>query len=543
MGTPRLNLGTILHGRYQIIAVVGQGGFGAVYKAVDLQFGNRLLAIKEMLQDGLSAQEIADAANDFKQEALLLASLKHPSLPSIYDHFTEAGQWYLAMDFIEGETLEAQINRAPRRILGTDEAVRITERLCSVLSYLHNRPQPIIFRDLKPLNIMLTPANHLYLIDFGIARLFKPGQTRDTEAFASMGYAAPEQFGMAQTTARSDIYSLGATLHQMLTGIDPAIQPFQFQPVRSVNPGVSVGLERLVMQMVELDPAKRPASVTTIQQALHNIALGANANQSNAPTQKAPTPSVASKPNTRNSGSAIFGIVLGAVLVLSLCAIGASRVSGLFTPGTTGTSGPGTSTNTFGALVPVGQVVYHTAAPGQCDTQGGNWAQNSYAVQSCETNGLSLAGPDCPCPLGVVALAAIPTQAFPQNYVVQISAQLLSPGSADFFGFKFQQQSQQDDGQGRGGYAFLYALNCQWEFNRYDANGTRHILTMQTMQVSAASANTLDLVVNGSRFSFSMNGNLVSEQSDGTYNQGFLCLVSEPGARVLFKDLTIYSLP
>jgi hypothetical protein len=119
----------------------------------------------------------------------------------------------------------------------------------------------------------------------------------------------------------------------------------------------------------------------------------------------------------------------------------------------------------------------------------------------------------------------------------------LSPGTADFFGFKFRQQSQQDDGQGRGGYAFLYALNSQWEFNRYDANGTRHILTLQTMQVSAASANTLDLVVNGSRFSFYMNGNLVSEQDDGTYNQGFLCLVAEPRARVLFRDLTIYSLP
>jgi serine/threonine protein kinase len=416
MGMARLNPGAILNGRCQLITVVGQGGFGAVYKAADLQFGNRLLAIKEMLQDGLSPQEIADATKNFKQETLPLASLKHPSLPSIYDHFTEAGRWYLAMDFIEGETLEARIDRAPGKTLATDEALRITEQLCSVLSYLHDRPQPIIFRDLKPLNIMLTPANHLYLIDFGIARLFKPGQTRDTEAFASMGYAAPEQFGKAQTNARSDIYSLGATLHQMLTGIDPAIQPFQFRPIRSVNPGVSLDLERLVLQMVDLDPVKRPANVSSVQRALHTIALGTNASQSNAPTQKAPTQLVASTPKTRSSGSATIGIILGSLLVLSLCSIGASQVSGLFTQGTAGVSGTATTANTFGALVPVGQVVYRTAAPGQCDTQGGNWTQNSYAVQSCEANGLSLAGSDCPCPLGVVALAALPTQAIPRNY-------------------------------------------------------------------------------------------------------------------------------
>ena len=213
-----------------------------------------------------------------------------------------------------------------------------------------------------------------------------------------------------------------------------------------------------------------------------------------------------------------------------------------------GNLGSASDTNTSqsvgsSAMVPVGKVMYHTDAPGQCDDQGGNWAQNQYAAQTCESGGLSLAGPDCPCPLGVVALATIPGQAYPQNFVVQITAQLLSSGASDFFGFKFRQQSEQDDGQGRGGYAFLYAQNGQWEFNRYDANGTRHILAHQTLITSVTSSNTLDLIVNGNHFSLYMDGTLVSEQSDGTYSQGFLCLVAEPGARVLYQDMKIYSLP
>ena len=168
----------------------------------------------------MSPQEIIEATENFKREALLLAGLTHPNLPSIYDHFSEAGRWYLVMDFIEGETLEERLNKEPEGRLSVEEAQRIGIQLCTVLGYLHGRQPPIIFRDLKPANIMMTPDGHLYLIDFGIVRHFKPGQAKDTIAFGSPGYAAPEQYGKAQTTARSDIYSLGANLHQLLTGID-----------------------------------------------------------------------------------------------------------------------------------------------------------------------------------------------------------------------------------------------------------------------------------------------------------------------------------
>src|SRR6266704_1925567 len=219
----------------------------------------------------MSPQEIIEATENFKREALLLAGLTHPNLPSIYDHFSEAGRWYLVMDFIEGETLEERLNKEPEGRLSVEEAQRIGIQLCTVLGYLHGRQPPIIFRDLKPANIMMTPDGHLYLIDFGIARHFKPGQAKDTIAFGSPGYAAPEQYGKAQTTARSDIYSLGATLHNLLTGIDPSLSPFQFAPLQQQGRPIPPGLESLIMQMLEMNEGKRPESMIAIKQQLQSI--------------------------------------------------------------------------------------------------------------------------------------------------------------------------------------------------------------------------------------------------------------------------------
>ncbi len=191
---------SLIKQRYRIIGRLGNGGFGAVYKAEDTQFGNRLVAVKEMNRGGRGPEEVAGAAEAFKREALLLAKLKHPSLPSIYDHFTEAGRWYLVMDYIEGETLEAYLNTTSRRYLPVTEVLEIGMQLCEVLDYLHTRYPPIIFRDLKPSNVMRTPHGHLYLIDFGIARHFKPGQVADTIALGSPGYAAREQYAKVQST-------------------------------------------------------------------------------------------------------------------------------------------------------------------------------------------------------------------------------------------------------------------------------------------------------------------------------------------------------
>ncbi len=263
---------SLLHGRYYIISQVGKGGFGAVYKTEDILLGNRLVAVKEMSQSGLSPQEIATATDAFKREALLLASLSHPGLPHIYDQFFEDGHWYLAMDFIEGETFDEYLHKAAARRLLVEEVLGIGIKLCTVLDYLHTRQPPIIFRDLKPANIMLTPDGQIYLIDFGIARHFKPGQTRDTMAFGSPGYAPPEQYGKAQTTPRADIYSLGATLHQMLTNSDPSDMPFRFAPIHLSPQLAPTGLDRFIMQMLDLDESRRPASMSVVKQELQRFA-------------------------------------------------------------------------------------------------------------------------------------------------------------------------------------------------------------------------------------------------------------------------------
>jgi len=262
----------LLKQRYCILTQIGAGGFGAVYKAADTQFGNRLVAIKEMSQRSLTPQEVAEATEAFKREVLMLADLRHPNLPRIYDHFNDGGRWYLVMDFIEGQTLEEYLNSQPRGHLPPEEVLDIGIQLCNVLGYLHTRQPPIIFRDLKPANIMRTPGQHLYLIDFGIARHFKPGQVKDTMPLGSPGYAAPEQYGKMQTTPRADIYSLGVTLHQLLTGNDPTRTPFLLAPLQLHATPTLSGLEILIKQMLELDEMKRPANTAVIKQALQHIA-------------------------------------------------------------------------------------------------------------------------------------------------------------------------------------------------------------------------------------------------------------------------------
>lgn len=265
--TGQLKSGDVLRQRYKVLMQIGQGGFGAVYKAEDNDLGQRLVAVKEMSKQNLSLRALADGVESFKREALMLAGLRHQHLPRIYEHFEEEERWYLVMDYIEGETLEDHFAKSRDGRLPQIMALKIALQLCDVLDYLHTRQPPIIFRDLKPANIILTPEGNLFLIDFGIARHFKPGQAKDTSAFGSPGYAAPEQYGKAQTTPRADIYSLGAILHQMLSGSDPSLSPFRFAPLHGQDPA----LQQLVAQMLEIDESRRPASVAMFKQALKHI--------------------------------------------------------------------------------------------------------------------------------------------------------------------------------------------------------------------------------------------------------------------------------
>ncbi len=299
----------LLKQRYYILKQVGKGGMGAVYQAEDTLFGNRPVAIKEMGQSGLSQQELADAINAFKHEAYLLAGLDHQHLPKIYDYFSDTGRWYFVMEFIEGETLEEYLGQAGGR-LSPEAVLNIGIQLCSVLDYLHNHHPPIIFRDLKPANIMRTHDGSIYLIDFGIARHFKPGQAKDTIAYGSAGYAAPEQYGRAQTTPQSDIYSLGAILHHMLTGGDPSLRPFRFVPLRQYEQSLPVGLETLIMRMVEMDTDKRPPNMVAVRQELQQIIV-----QSGKMLPPPLLPATAPAFSQPKDGSQLLGL-LGNILVI-----------------------------------------------------------------------------------------------------------------------------------------------------------------------------------------------------------------------------------
>lgn len=262
-GTGKLNPDTVLADRYIIIRIIGQGGMGAVYLALDTRLNNITVAIKEMSTRAIGG-DLQAAIGVFKKEASMLIGLHHPALPRIIDFFSRGeDRWYLVMDYIEGRTLaEVAANRGP---IPEAEVLDWGRQLCEILDYLHKQSPPIIFRDLKPANIMLTPQGRIKLIDFGIARHFRQGSTADTSAYGSSGFAPPEQYGENQTDPRSDIYALGATLHYLLTGKDPSKNPFIFEP-----PGqtvtISHRLETAVMKALELRAENRPANV---QELLH----------------------------------------------------------------------------------------------------------------------------------------------------------------------------------------------------------------------------------------------------------------------------------
>jgi len=271
--TGRLDPQTMLDGRYVVLRTLGQGGMGAVYLATDTRLNNMPVAIKEMSTRAVGG-DLQAAIESFQKEAQMLISLRHPALPVIYDFFSrEENRWYLVMDYIQGDTLKAETQKRGR----IPEAVVVNwaMQLCDILEYLHKRNPPVIFRDLKPDNIMLTPEGQIKLIDFGIARNFQPGNSADTVAYGSGGFSPPEQYGQNQTDARSDIYALAATLHYLLTGIDPVQNPFRFEPPSKYT-AISAGLEKAIMQALDLSPENRPQTIGAFKALLSESFSNAN---------------------------------------------------------------------------------------------------------------------------------------------------------------------------------------------------------------------------------------------------------------------------
>lgn len=268
--TGRLPPNSFLRSRYLILRKVGHGGMAAVYQAADTSQPGTQWAIKEMSDAGVSASDREYAVQSFMQEGNLLRALNHPNLPRVTDVFTEAGKHYLVMEFVAGQTLQSMLDERTQPFSQT-EVLNWALQLCDVFVYLHSQNPKIIFRDLKPSNIMLTPQGQIKLIDFGIVRFFKPGKTRDTMALGTPGYAAQEAIA-GQTDERSDLYSLCVTLHQLLTLNDPAKTMFRHPPARQLNPMVSEGFSRILERGIQNQRELRWGSMAEMRSELARLA-------------------------------------------------------------------------------------------------------------------------------------------------------------------------------------------------------------------------------------------------------------------------------
>ncbi len=265
-----LPVSLLLASRYRVRRLLSRGSFGAVYEAEDTRFAGQGRALKELVPVALSAAAFQEATAWFLREADLLGTLSHPAIPRVWDSFEEHGRLYIVMQYIQGRTLEQLLAAHGGQGLPVTSVLRWARALCDVLEYLHGRTPPIVFRDLKPANIMLGDDGNLVLIDFGIATLFAPQRVGTT--IGTPGYAPPEQYqGLAEP--RSDLYALAATLHHLLTGRDPAKEsPFSFPPLDTAGLAIPPALGRTIASALSFIADERPGSVAAFRAALRPVA-------------------------------------------------------------------------------------------------------------------------------------------------------------------------------------------------------------------------------------------------------------------------------
>lgn len=268
-----LQMGTKLEGRYLIEGILGRGGMGAVYIARDLRFTvKKHVAVKEMINQAVDEETSARIISNFEREANVLATVNHAAIPTIYDYFTLDTRSYLVMEWIKGKNLESIIE-ATQGFIPEQQVITWALDICEVLQYLHTHtPEPIVFRDIKPANIMITPKNKIVLVDFGIAKTFQSGEKGTM--IGTEGYSPPEQY-RGKATPQVDIYALGATLHHMLTKSDPRKAPpftFNERPINKFNPQVSTEVETVVNTALQYNATDRFPSAKVMREALVSVA-------------------------------------------------------------------------------------------------------------------------------------------------------------------------------------------------------------------------------------------------------------------------------
>ncbi|SKC37871.1 serine/threonine-protein kinase [Maledivibacter halophilus] len=252
----------LFDGKYEILDVIGSGGMSTVYLAKNVNL-DTLWAIKQI-------SKYSNSKFDLLVEPNILKKLNHPALPRIFDIVEDEENIYIIEDYIEGISLDKKLLRCGR--LPEKDIIQWGKEICDVLIYLHNtRPNPIIYRDMKPSNIILTNKNRIKLIDFGIAREYKDDSINDTAYIGTRGYAAPEQYGRSQSDVRTDIYSFGVTLYHLITGKSPKEAPFQERTIRELEENISIGMEYIILKCTRFDPQQRYQSVDELLEDLINI--------------------------------------------------------------------------------------------------------------------------------------------------------------------------------------------------------------------------------------------------------------------------------
>lgn len=261
-----LQIGSLVDGKYKVLRVVGKGGMSVVYQAVN-EKANKIWAIKEVRKDGTQNFEVVK--QNLIAETDMLKRFNHPNLPSIIDVIDTDDSFLIVMDYIEGNSLSKAIETSGAQ--SQEDVIEWAKQLCDVLGYLHSQNPPIIYRDMKPANVMLKPDGNISLIDFGTAREFKSSSVEDTTCLGTQGYAAPEQYGgHGQTDARTDIYCLGATMYHLITGHNPSTPPYEMYPIRQWNPTLSSGLEEIITKCTQRNPNDRYQSCAELLYALEN---------------------------------------------------------------------------------------------------------------------------------------------------------------------------------------------------------------------------------------------------------------------------------